>query len=350
MNAKLLTENERINKRDSNFELLRIILILMIIVLHYFNGKMGGLFNNVEKNTFIYYLSHFIEALCIVAVNVFIIITGYFSCKKTSIKISKPINLFILSVFYGITISIGVIFTTNIDINNSAINRIFTTSFSRWFVLIYCILYLLIPYINKFIKSLTQKQYEILLIINTIFFYIWPTIFTTTTIADNGYGIVNFINLYMIGAYIKIYKDKYIPKKISLIVYFICTIITTGYSFFTGRAWNYTTIMNLVGSIAIFQLFKSIKIKNNKVINKLSTYTFSTYIIHENTFLVTILYRNLFQSNNYWNNNWMIINLLITVIGIYIICVVIEFIRRLLLKRIIDDVVEEKIKNEICCL
>lgn len=35
-------------KRKSNIELLRIVLILMVITLHYFNGNMGGGLKHVE--------------------------------------------------------------------------------------------------------------------------------------------------------------------------------------------------------------------------------------------------------------------------------------------------------------
>lgn len=348
MSVKPIVENKETKKRSSNFELLRIVLTLMIIALHYFNRTYGGLLKEVENNSFNYYLSHILESACIIAVNVFIIITGYFSCKKNSIKLHKPINLYALSIFYGIIISGIVIFITKMNIDLSVIKKILTTTFSRWFVVIYCILYLLIPYINKLINSLTKKQFRILLIINTIFFYLWHTFFTTTTVEDGGYGIINFINLYMIGAYIKMYKDEDIAKRKSILVYLACTLITTIYSFFTGRAWAYTTIMNLISSIAIFELFKSVKIKENKFINKLSTYSFSTYIIHENSFFAIILYRGLFHSNEYWNNNLMIVNLIISIVGIYAICVLIEFVRRLIFKRIFDDKIE-KVKYEISC-
>lgn len=348
MNEKAIAEIKDTKERSSNFELLRIVLILMVIVLHYFNVEMGGVLKWVEKNTFNYYLAHFIESLCIIAVNVFIIIIGYFSYKKTNIKINKAINLYALSVFYGIIISGIVILITKTDINLSIIKSLATTIFSRWFVVIYCILYLLIPYINKFINALTQKQFEILLIINLIFFYLGYTFFTTTTMADGGYGIINFVNLYMIGAYIKLYKDNYVPKKLSILVYFVCTLLTTIYSFFTGRAWAYASIINLISSVALFEFFKSIKMKNNKFINKLSTYTFTTYIIHENAFIATILYRNLFNTDKYGNSSYMILNLIITTIGIYAICVIIEFVRRLLLKKIFDKQIE-KVKYEISC-
>lgn len=335
-------------KRASNFDLLRVILTIMILILHYCNGGMGGLLVEVEKGSFNYYISHFIEALCIVAVNVFIIVTGYFSCKKACIQISKSIKLYAISIFYGIIISGIMILITKPNMDFSFLEKLVTTVFSRWFVVNYCILYLFIPYINKLINSLSKKQFEILLIINAAVFYLWHTFFTKTTIADGGYGIINFINLYMVGAYIKIHRNEYISKKKSFFVYMICTLITTVYSFITGRAWAYATIFNLIGSVALFELFKSIKMENNKFINKLSTYTFSVYIIHENSFLAPVLYRGLFCTGQYWNSEWMLANLIISVIGIYVICVMIECIRLMVFKRIFDNQID-KIKYQISC-
>ena len=81
---KKIEENKK--NRSSNFELLRILLILMIIILHYCNTRMGGVLQNVKESTANYYFIHFVESACIVAVNVFILITGYFMNNKKEIE------------------------------------------------------------------------------------------------------------------------------------------------------------------------------------------------------------------------------------------------------------------------
>ena len=45
---------KRNENRQSNIELLRIVLILMIIMLHYNNGAMGGALANIHKWLFIF--------------------------------------------------------------------------------------------------------------------------------------------------------------------------------------------------------------------------------------------------------------------------------------------------------
>ena len=48
-------------ERNSNIELLRIILMLMVILLHFNNGEMGGAFNLVNYPYAIDYYNAFIH-------------------------------------------------------------------------------------------------------------------------------------------------------------------------------------------------------------------------------------------------------------------------------------------------
>lgn len=333
--------------RKSNFELLRIILILMVIGLHYFNGNMGGALDNVLPNSFNYYFVHFMESLCIVAVNVFIMITGYFSYNKKSVKISKVIYLLYLCLFYGLLIFIGMIIFNGLVVEKESIKMLLKAILNRWFVLAYIALYLLIPFINVLIKNISKENLKRLIMINIIFFYLFSTIYSDTLIRDNGYGITNFVNLYLIGAYIGKYNVGNIQKYKSCLLYLICAIVTTLISCFTDRnAYAYSSIFNLIGAIALFLTFKNLNIKSNKFINNISSYTFSAYIIHENAYLCLILYRLLFKCDLYYTNNFLIVNFIYTILGIYAICLIVEKIRRLLFKRIIDNRID-KISYEI---
>lgn len=334
-------------ERKSNIELLRIVLILMIIILHYFNADMGGVLGHTISGSINYYSSHLLESMSIVAVNVFVLITGYFSYKKEQVKVSKAINLVVIMIFWGLLLSLlTVLILQPRRIDVGVIEDIIKSATNQWFVVIYSILYLLIPFLNKVINNINKNSYKWLLGIGLFFFYIWPSFYTKVTLNDGGYGIVNFVYLYLIGAYIRKYhqNDKSIIK--SLLVYLLCALIVTVFSFKFGRAWDYCFVFNLVGSIALFELFRSINIKHSKLINQLATYTFAVYLIDVNEFFNKFLYRTLFHSNHYWNSNGMILNLIISVIGIYIICIILEFLRRLIFGRFFDWFVN-KIKLEI---
>lgn len=344
MHAKGKVKMEK--SRDSNFELLRIVLAFMIIILHYFCYELGGALGNIPNNTINYYFAYFIESACIIAVNVFILMTGYYMHDKSEIKISKVLKLIYLTTFYGILFLIINVLYNDIIINTKNIKFFMTAIIDRWFIIIYIILYLLIPYINKLIKELDKNNFENLLAILLLFFYIWPTFWTKTTILDKGYGIVNFITLYLTGAYIKIYYNNFNSFKKSSLIYFLCTCITAVLGLINKNAFDYNSIFNFISAIALFEMFKAIKIKNCKTINKLATYTLSTYIIHENHLIVVGLYKNMFKTPNYYNSKYLIIHLFITTIGIYSICVLLEWIRRLIMKKHIDNNID-KIKCKI---
>lgn len=81
--------------RQSNFELLRIISMFMIVGLHYFNGSMGGALAEIDNSSPNYYVAFLFESLFIVSVGCFILITGYFSINKKSINLNKVVELLV---------------------------------------------------------------------------------------------------------------------------------------------------------------------------------------------------------------------------------------------------------------
>ena len=302
--------------RQSNIELLRIVLILMIIVLHYNNGAMGGALANIHNGTFSYYFVHFTESLSSVAVNVFILITGYFSYNKNKIFISKIARLVLLMIFWGLSLSLFTMLVLNpalFTVHNCL--KMVKIAISQWFVIIYSILYLLIPYINTVIRVISKKNYQKLLIIA-----IFPTFYTSTTSNDAGYGIVNFVSLYLIGAYIRKFQTAKIAKWKSFCVYVVLSGITMVFSLYFENAWNYNSIFVLGGAVALFEFFTSLNIKYNPLINTLASFT-------------KYLCQVIFHSNEYWQSPMIAFNGIIAMIGIYVIGICLEFLRSILLDK-----------------
>ena len=57
--------------RKSNFELLRIISMVMIVGLHYFEPNMGGAMGQLEPTDFNFYITYLFEPNCKVSENHF---------------------------------------------------------------------------------------------------------------------------------------------------------------------------------------------------------------------------------------------------------------------------------------
>ena len=73
------------DKRNSNIELLRVIVAFMIILLHCL-GVYGGVIKNLEKWSINFYIAIFLQSFSIIAVNCFVFITGYINLCSGNIE------------------------------------------------------------------------------------------------------------------------------------------------------------------------------------------------------------------------------------------------------------------------
>ena len=90
--------------RGSNYELMRIISMFMIVCWHVFlNGANIG--SGGENIMTIYYL---LRSIMVVHVNSFVLVSGYFQCKS-KFKMSKLLSLNNSVWFYKVAILIGAI-------------------------------------------------------------------------------------------------------------------------------------------------------------------------------------------------------------------------------------------------
>lgn len=325
---------ENTKTRQSNFELLRIIAMMMIIGLHYFNGTMGGALNHsIGYN---YYLTHLFESLFIVGVNCFVLITGYFMIGKSEININKIIKLmisliFYSLIFYGISIVIG---QNHFSFKEIVFAIIPFVAGRRWFVEAYIILFLLIPFLNVALTSISIKKYRILLAIMLVFFSLWCSFLPYPPETDNGYGIINFVFLYCIGGYIKLYWKNIKAAKIYAFGYMLCalfTFISSLIPHLQNRAWGYSYIFNIIGAVFLFLAFSKLKIKS-KVINLISPYMFGVFIIHSDSSLTNFIYQDLGRCFEFWNSPYLIIHIFIFISITLIVCVAIDMIKEKVFK------------------
>ncbi|MDJ8944484.1 acyltransferase family protein [Clostridium perfringens] len=334
--------------RESNIEILRIIAIIMVIGLHYLNENMGGALGALSNGHINYYIAHYIESLNIVAVNLFVIVSSYFLVDKSIPKPSKVIKLVILSYFYGLLFYIiGIIFNIN-EFNFigliKSINLFLYGGY--WFVKIYIILYLLSPFINKFINTLNKKSHKGIIIVIGIFFSVWPSFLPHAPNNDDGYGIISFIFLYLIVAYIKKYYENSKNTKYYICIYFLAVSITFIFSIIPFKsAWTYNFVFNIIGSIALFLGIKKLKLKSN-IINYIATYTFAIYLIHFNKTMIILVFKGLLRCQDFYYSKLFVINLIVSIMVIFVISFIIEFIRRVI-NNIINKLIPNKLKLNI---
>lgn len=326
-------------KRQSNFELLRIVCMVMIVTLH--TLMHGGAIRDIDIKSVNFILTHLLESISIIAVNCYVLITGYFGINS-SFKINKMVNLYLQVLFYSVTISV-IFWITNLQRINisSIINTIFPiTTQVWWFMSIFLILYILTPYLNKLLSNLDFTEYTNLLVILIIVFVLWPSLIIKFKPLDTtgGFSLYNFIVLYIVGAYInKFYKCKKFNKKKLVILYTFSTItlwllnvIISQFKGYNYNIYNYNFILVFISCVSVFLIFKEIEIQS-KVINKFSTLTLGIYLIHDHPYVRSYIYNALDYKEYFDGINFFMYTIYIVIL-IYTVSSIIEYFRQCIFK------------------
>ncbi len=365
------TEIKTQKKRDTNFELLRILAMLMIIVHHY--NVFGGILYNADKvidsQRIEYYIFYFAEYICIIAVNLYVMISGYYMVKS-KMKVKKIVKLELELLFYSVLIYAILVWQHKIDFNASDCLYTFFPVISNqyWFMTAYMGLYLLVPFINKLANSLNKKSYGYLIIISTIIFSVVRTIFPTNNILESngGYSLTWFIYLYLLAGYIHLYFDRDIKKYKLAIIFFLLIFGEMAVRFYLQKSTDnfdkiwvktslnfslfYNQLFILIETVIVFLFFKNIHIKNeiaNKMITVISPLTLGVYLIHVNENLKSVLWEKTLRIHECFGSQEIFKVVILGTITIFIVCCAIDACRSLLFKLFDKTKIVKKIDEKL---
>lgn len=341
---------EGVIKRDSSFELLRICCMLMIIGGHII--MVHQLLFDLHSTDFC--ISLFLRGTFAVAVNTFVLISGYFGIK---FKCQRLLKLDIQTVFYSITLFVVAVLIRwhSIELKKDILLLFPILSKQYWFITCYAVLYLISPLLNQWSASLGTKWYKRLLYIGFFIIYVWPTISylfnASQFIADAGYGIVNFIYLYMLGQYIHHhYIDRLSAQKYWM--GYVCSIVALfvaqyGLSYLLGfqfTSWiSYNTVFVFAGSIFLLLAFKNLHFFSSCV-NYIAKPCLAVYLIHLHP-CIWANFCELIGVPTFHGWKYLLLIVFLPVI-IYIMCAIIEYVRVLILGKVETSfilVVEKKL-------
>jgi len=342
-------------KKQLNMEILRILAMCMIITLHYLD-KGGVLKEFASNNTPVGNAAWIIEAFCMVSVNIYVLISGYFLCEST-FKIRKTVLLWIQILMYSwiITLIFAIILKGQFNFEEGMLYGLIpllmpVTGSHYWFATVYILMYLVSPFLNIGIKAMDKKTHRNLIIILVAIFSIWNTVlpFTIPATDRKGMDICWFICLYVIAAYLRKYGDEIkINKWLGLAIYALCCIgafllgkgmlladsITGKLGGYCKNFYEYNSITILIASVALFIFFVKTEIKAGDFATQMVLFvsegTFGVYLLHEHK-LLRYLWPTWFNVSEYADRFAFIPHLLMTVACVFTAGVVIDFIRRII--------------------
>lgn len=287
----------------SNIELLRILAMFMVVSLHYLDkgGFLQDLPGVFQKES---YLPWILEAFCIGAVNIYVLIAGYFMVDA-SFKISRAVKLWLQILFYAVLVPVVLVAVGVISLKNLTVYEILQYIFpvymeQYWFGTEYLFLLLLSPVLNAGVKAMDQKTLKRVLMVLVAVVSVIPSVLPVSLTHDKaGYDLLWFLVLYVTAAYIRLYGFPVLnTKKKALAGFFIATAgifvwmyLLNLFAVRTGRltekvtmSFHYNHILVWIAAVSVFLLFLQIKApggKMGRVINWAAAGTFGIYLLHE---------------------------------------------------------------------
>lgn len=281
----------QIKNRQSNFELLRIVSMFMIVLHHAVNH---GVMQSIKGVTFSSLwlsgssINKFFTWLYFpggeVGVALFFMLTGYFLINSKEIRLFKVI---MQTVFYGWMTSFIYLFViflvkydvipypypffSQTDIKNGFLYNIFSPlrSGQFWFVTSYILLLCFTPIYNVFLNKLNKKGYTIFLLLFWFFGLVYSTYFNIAL------GVTKALFFYAFGTYIKKYSTKIKSNSFKLLM-----LITSMIVWFLYAA-NRFYLMNTNSGGGSYEDFKFRTSHNSFLFLCNYNSLFTVYIFHE---------------------------------------------------------------------
>lgn len=328
-------------QRDTNIELFRCVVMLLIVAHHYMmhSGLLKVTPSNLTSFNSVYL--YLFGMWGKVGVNCFVLITGYFMCQS-NISLQKFLKLLLQVVFYKVLITIC-FFVSGIhdfSIEGVLLSLLPFTDIDNGFVDCFMVFYLFIPFLNILIRSMTEKQHKSLITLGLFVFCFWPQFHVFKV---NSNYVVWFSVIYIIASYIRIYE---IERKLPFYIWGCITImmiaIASGSVVFLllcGRQWplllvyDCNSILAVVVSVALFVCFKQMPIQYHRWINIVASSTFGILLIHDcNWMMRQWLWVDMLKCSEWYEKN-IYIHSILSVSGVFIICSVVDLLRLLFLER-----------------
>ena len=329
-------------ERNSNLELYRII-VMLLIVAHYYVVN-SGLMPVMEENPlhvhslFLYLFGMWGKT----GINCFVMITGYFMCKS-HISLRKFMKLLLEVYFYNVVIT-GIFLLTGYA--RPSFSTVFYAlvpiqSFGVNFVACFVVFYLLIPFLNLLIQTMNSKLHLRLVLLCLLVYSVIGTIPKITL----GVNYVSwFVLLYFIASYIRLYG---FPIRLSNRSWGWLTLLSILISMASVvfMAWLSTVFvdknipvfwfvadsnhfMAMVTAFCSFMFFKDLKIGYSKLINMIGASTFGVLLIHANSDIMRQwLWQDILNNVGQYGTSTMVLHAIYSVLMVYVVCTVIDYLR-----------------------
>lgn len=291
-------------KRQANFELLRIVAMYMVVIMHYLNQTVGSMFfdgglSGLRPAAIV------LDALCIVAVNVYVLLSGYF-LSAAAFSWRRVVRIIAQTLFYTMLIPLllaafSVLPASEVFSIYHIWNSIFPVQSGHyWFITAYVVMVLFSPALNAALEKLDRKELRWMLAALLLFFCVGKSFSPIQFSTDRyGYDFGWFLVLYLIGGYLRKYGPEfmttaargwavYLGSVLGIAALELCLVgpggRVEGLRYYASVPFHYNFLLCLTGALGLFCAFSHIRIKEGKAaafVRRVSPAMLGVYLIHE---------------------------------------------------------------------
>ena len=266
--------------------------MMMILVLHANHQSLGyPTAAEAIANPLHMFIRELIHQFCVVGVNVFVLISGWFGIRPQKRSL---FSLLFQVMFYSIGL-LGLMSALGERLPFLKTIQLLWLGAGYWFVPAYVILYAISPILNSFIEHSEKNTIRTFIIIFFSLQILYGWAFDDFANFDGGYSAISFIGLYILARYLRIYRPaitKWSKRKLIIVYFNVCLFgglitlasLLSGVSFLAehvfGKMHIYTSPFVIIPSVVLILLFDKIQIQS-KIINWFAVSCFAIYLIHQ---------------------------------------------------------------------
>lgn len=293
------------SSRMANLELLRCVAMMMVVVLHFLGkGDILGELTVAQPLGSVKTTAWLLESFCIIAVNLYMLISGYFLCTS-SFKLSRLLKLWMQIWFYSAGIGLlayglGICPQSELGIHYFLTLALPISMGHYWFMTAYVFLYIMLPLFGKTVREMSKGQMQAALGLLLFGFCILKSVVPARLEMDSlGYDVLWYLCVFMAAAYIRRFGWGFLQKKGCAIGLYLAAALaiflgtmglrqlylkTGSFELIIKIFLEYNHILPLLASVGLFGAFLRRKVSGRfaGIINRVAPYTLGVYLLHEN--------------------------------------------------------------------
>lgn len=344
-------------KRLPNFEVMRVFAMLSIVMFHalthgshdygieeqylHFSSEKLGVFNFMVSEALLAFVS--------MAVDLYVLTTGYFLCTSTRMQWKKILVIWLQVFVYSLLICVAFNGVSDLTALKQALLPIKYNTY--WFATQYLALLALSPFLAVIVNSLKKQAYIVLLAVMYLmqldlfglpYGFLW----------GDGYGgkLWLFVALFFTGGYIRKFSLGRLSSTIfsarvfwgtflSVLLFYtvrdLFPVLTSGEPFHQRIGSSPNHSFSFILATLFFIHVKSIELKESRLIRilvSIAPYTFGVYLLHDNPYMRRLLWFQDFDETLFCNEAYFLPVITAYTLAIFAVGILVDKLRALLFR------------------